>query len=154
MLNAEIKAQLDQYIKLLEGPVVLKVSAGEDQDTEAFVNEIASMSDLITLEHTELPRTPSFTVGDRITFAGVPMGHEFTSFVMALLQVAGRKPKVDDKVIDQIKDLTKSKEIQGEVRFSDAVGDIFVPGKRIKAFKLTDRNSFAQTENQSGKRTD
>jgi alkyl hydroperoxide reductase subunit F len=33
------------------------------------------------------------------------MGHEFTSFVMALLQVAGRKPKVDDKVIDQIKDL-------------------------------------------------
>ena len=105
MLNAEIKAQLDQYIKLLEGPVVLKVSAGEDQDTEAFVNEIASMSDLITLEHTELPRTPSFTVGDRVTFAGVPMGHEFTSFVMALLQVAGRKPKVDDKVIDQIKDL-------------------------------------------------
>ena len=49
-------------------------------------------------------------------------------------------------VIEQIKDLTRSKEIQGEVRFSDAVGDIFVPGKRIKAFKLTDRNSFEQTE--------
>ena len=49
-------------------------------------------------------------------------------------------------VIEQIKDLTRSKEIQGEVRFSDAVGDIFVPGKRIKSFKLTDRNSFQQTE--------
>ena len=105
MLNAEIKAQLQQYIGMLEGPVVLKVSAGEDKDTEEFVNEIASMSDLISVVPTELPRTPSFTVGDRITFAGVPMGHEFTSFVMALLQVAGRKPKVDDKVIDQIKDL-------------------------------------------------
>ena len=105
MLNAEIKAQLKQYIGMLEGPVVLKVSAGEDKDTEEFVNEIASMSDLISVVPTELPRTPSFTVGDRITFAGVPMGHEFTSFVMALLQVAGRKPKVDDKVIDQIKDL-------------------------------------------------
>ena len=54
-------------------------------------------------------------------------------------------------VIEQIKDLTRSKEIQGEVRFSDAVGDIFVPGKRIKSFKLTDRNAFEQTENQSGK---
>ena len=105
MLNAEIKAQLKQYIGMLEGPVVLKVSAGEDKDTEEFVNEIASMSDLISVVPTELPRTPSFTVGDRITFAGIPMGHEFTSFVMSLLQVSGRKPKVDDKVIDQIKDL-------------------------------------------------
>ena len=105
MLGAEIKAQLEQYIQLLEGEVVLKVSAGTDKDMEAFVNEIASMSDLIQVVPAVLPRTPSFTVGDRITFAGVPMGHEFTSFVMALLQVSGRKPKVDDKVIDQIKDL-------------------------------------------------
>ena len=49
-------------------------------------------------------------------------------------------------VIEQIIDLTKSKEIQGEVRFSDAVGDIFVPGKRIKSFKLTDRKTFEQVE--------
>jgi len=105
MLNAEIKSQLEQYIQLLEGEVVLKVSAGTDKDMEAFVNEIADMSDLIQVVPAVLPRTPSFTVGDRITFAGVPMGHEFTSFVMALLQVSGRKPKLDDKVIDQIKDL-------------------------------------------------
>jgi alkyl hydroperoxide reductase subunit F len=105
MLDAEIKAQLEQYIQLLEGPVVLKISAGDDMDMKAFVNDIANMSDLIDVVPAVLPRTPSFTVGDRITFAGVPMGHEFTSFVMALLQVSGRKPKVDDKVIDQIKDL-------------------------------------------------
>jgi alkyl hydroperoxide reductase subunit F len=105
MLNAEIKAQLEQYLQMLEGPVVLKVSAGNDKDLEAFVNEIASMSKLITVIPAVLPRSPSFTVGDRITFAGVPMGHEFTSFVMALLQVSGRKPKIDDKLIDRIKDL-------------------------------------------------
>jgi alkyl hydroperoxide reductase subunit F len=105
MLDAEIKAQLEQYIQLLEGPVVLKISAGDDLDMKAFVNDIANMSDLINVVPAVLPRTPSFTVGDRITFAGVPMGHEFTSFVMALLQASGRKPKVDDKVIDQIKDL-------------------------------------------------
>ena len=105
MLDAEIKKQLEQYVQMLEGPVVLKVSAGNDKEMEALVNEIASMSELITVVPAVLPRTPSFTVGDRITFAGVPMGHEFTSFVMALLQVAGRKPKIDDKVIDQIKEL-------------------------------------------------
>ena len=105
MLDAEIKAQLEQYIQLLEGPVVLKISAGDDEDMKAFVNDIANMSDLIDVVPAVLPRTPSFTVGDRSTFAGVPMGHEFTSFVMALLQVSGRRPKVDDKVIDQIKDL-------------------------------------------------
>jgi alkyl hydroperoxide reductase subunit F len=105
MLNAEIKAQLSQYLQMLEGPVVLKVSAGTDKGMEDFVNEIATMSDLITVMPAVLPRSPSFTVGDRVTFAGVPMGHEFTSFVMALLQVSGRKPKIDDKLIDRIKDL-------------------------------------------------
>ena len=105
MLSAEIKAQLEQYLKMLEGPVVLKVSAGEDKGIEDFVTEIASMSKLITVLPAVLPRSPSFTVGDRVTFAGIPMGHEFTSFVMALLQVSGRKPKIDDKLIDRIKDL-------------------------------------------------
>jgi NADH-dependent peroxiredoxin subunit F len=111
MLDAEIKKQLEQYVQMLEGPVVLKVSAGNDKEMEAFVNEIASMSELITVVPAVLPRTPSFTVGDRITFAGLPGGHEFTSFVMALLQTSGRKPKIDDKVIDQIKAL------RGEFKF-------------------------------------
>jgi alkyl hydroperoxide reductase subunit F len=115
MLDAEIKTQLEQYLALLEGVVVLKVSAGDDKDMAAFVDSIAAMSDLIQVESAELERTPSFAVGDRITFAGVPMGHEFTSFVMALLQTSGRKPKVDDGVIDQIK------ELRGEYKFETYV---------------------------------
>jgi alkyl hydroperoxide reductase subunit F len=79
---------------------------------EALVTEVASMSSKITVETAQLSRTPSFQVGDRVTFAGVPMGHEFTSLIMALLQVSGRKPKVDDKVIDQIKN------IRGEYNFT------------------------------------
>jgi len=77
-----------------------------------LVNELANMSSKIHVEQAELPRTPSFQVGDRVTFAGVPMGHEFTSLIMALLQVSGRKPKIEDKVIDQIKD------IRGEYNFT------------------------------------
>jgi alkyl hydroperoxide reductase subunit F len=59
MLDAEIKAQLEQYIQLLEGPVVLKISAGDDLDMKAFVNDIANMSDLINVVPAVLPRTPS-----------------------------------------------------------------------------------------------
>lgn len=119
LLDAEIKAQLQQYLELMEGNIVLKVSTGTDDvsnDMLELVNELASMSSYITVEKTELPKTPSFSVnrvGENtgVTFAGVPLGHEFTSLVLALLQVSGRAPKVEQKVIDQIK------EINGEYHF-------------------------------------
>ena len=111
ILDAEIKAQLEQYLQLLEGDVLLKASAGSDnvsRDMLALVDELSSMSAKIKVEHTQLERTPSFSVnriGEEtgITFAGIPLGHEFTSLVLALLQVSGRAPKVDQKLIDQIK---------------------------------------------------
>jgi alkyl hydroperoxide reductase subunit F len=105
MLDAQIKQQLEQYLALMEGDITIKISAGSNTEMTELVNELASMSSKISVEQAELPRTPSFQVGDRVTFAGVPMGHEFTSLIMALLQVSGRKPKVDDKVIDQIKNI-------------------------------------------------
>lgn len=122
-LDQEIKAQLAQYLELLEGDVVLKISAGSDeasQEMEALVDEIAKMSARITVEKTELPRTPSFSVNrvgedTGVTFAGTPLGHEFTSLVLALLQVSGRAPKVEQSVIDQIKS------IKGEYKFETYV---------------------------------
>ena len=123
MLDADIKAQLAQYLELLEGDVVLKVSAGEDEVSRemlSLVNELSSMSPRIKVETASLQRTPSFSVNrpnedTGIVFAGVPLGHEFTSLVMALLQVSGRAPKVDQKVIDQVKN------IQGEYRFESYI---------------------------------
>ncbi len=123
MLDADIKAQLAQYLELLEGDVVLKVSAGSDktsQDTLALVEELASMSPRIKVEKAELPRTPSFSVNrpgedTGVTFAGIPLGHEFTSLVLALLQVSGRAPKAEQNIIDQIKN------IRGEYQFETYV---------------------------------
>ncbi|MCW1929431.1 alkyl hydroperoxide reductase subunit F [Bhargavaea beijingensis] len=112
-LDAQIKQQLAQYLELMEGDVVLKVSAGSDkasQEMTALTDELAAMSSRIKVEQAELDRTPSFTV-DRpgeetgIVFAGTPLGHEFTSLVLALLQVSGRAPKVDEKVVKQVKNL-------------------------------------------------
>jgi NADH-dependent peroxiredoxin subunit F len=123
ILDADIKAQLDQYLQLLENDILLKVSAGTDElskDMLALVDELATMSAKIKVENTTLERTPSFSVNrigedTGVTFAGIPLGHEFTSLVLALLQVSGRAPKVDQKIIDQVKS------IQGEYHFETYV---------------------------------
>lgn len=113
MLEAAIKQQLDQYLQLMEGDVVLRVSAGEDKISNEMlelVNELASMSSRISVERATLERTPSFSVNrpseeTGIVFAGIPLGHEFTSLVLALLQVSGRAPKVDADTIKQIQNI-------------------------------------------------
>ena len=126
LLDQEFKAQLSQYLQLLEGEVHIKISAGDDdvsRDMAALLDELATMSSHIKVEKTQLERTPSFTVNrpgedTGITFAGIPLGHEFTSLVLALLQVSGRAPKVDQKVIDQIKALKGNYHFQTYVSLS------------------------------------
>ncbi|MGD6967848.1 alkyl hydroperoxide reductase subunit F [Rossellomorea vietnamensis] len=123
LLDADIKAQLAQYLELLEGDILLKVSAGDDEvsrDMLVLVDELATMSSHIKVENTELDRTPSFSVNrigedTGVTFAGIPLGHEFTSLVLALLQVSGRAPKVDQSVLDQVKNL------KGEYHFESYI---------------------------------
>ncbi|EMA6343728.1 alkyl hydroperoxide reductase subunit F [Bacillus cytotoxicus] len=123
ILDADIKAQLSQYLQLMENDILLKVSTGDDdvsKDMLALVDELTAMSSKIKVEKAQLERTPSFSVnriGEEtgITFAGIPLGHEFTSLVLALLQVSGRAPKVEQKVIDQIKN------IQGEYHFESYI---------------------------------
>ncbi|WP_183279874.1 alkyl hydroperoxide reductase subunit F [Clostridium fungisolvens] len=113
MLDSDIKGQLAQYLQLMEGDVLIKISAGSDNisnDMISLVDELASMSPRIKVERATLSKTPSFSVNridedTGVTFAGIPLGHEFTSLVLALLQVSGRPPKVDQKIIDQIKNL-------------------------------------------------
>ncbi|MEK3888840.1 alkyl hydroperoxide reductase subunit F [Bacillus sp. FSL K6-3431] len=126
LLDADIKAQLAQYLQMMEGDVLLKVSAGSDEvssDMLALVDELATMSANIKVENTELKRTPSFSVNrigkdTGVTFAGIPLGHEFTSLVLALLQVSGRPPKVDQKVIDQIKSIKDEHHFESYISLS------------------------------------
>lgn len=113
MLDQEIKQQLEQYLELLENDIVIKVSAGDDKVSNEMlelVNEISDMSSMITVEEVKLERTPSFSINRTgedtgVVFAGIPLGHEFTSLVLAFLQVSGRAPKVEDSVIEQIKNI-------------------------------------------------
>ncbi len=113
ILDTEIKNQLAEYLKLMENDIRITVSTGSDsvsKDMLALVEELAAMSEHIKVEQAELPRTPSFCINrleedTGITFAGIPLGHEFTSLVLALLQVSGRAPKIEDKLIAQVKQI-------------------------------------------------
>lgn len=115
ILEPEIKEQLQQYLQLMENPIELKVSAASDETSKKmaeFINELQAMSPKISVIEEKLERTPSFSVnrvGENtgVIFAGIPLGHEFTSLVLAILQVSGRPPKVDQKVIEQIKKIDK-----------------------------------------------
>ncbi|MFR7864144.1 MAG: alkyl hydroperoxide reductase subunit F, partial [Streptococcus salivarius] len=115
VLDKEIKTQLAQYLNLLESDIVLQTDLGDDDNSrkvKEFLDEIAAMSDRISLESTHLKRQPSFGIAQkgqksRVIFSGLPMGHEFTSFILALLQVSGRPPKVDEDTIERIKKIDK-----------------------------------------------
>ncbi|WP_018704077.1 alkyl hydroperoxide reductase subunit F [Anaeromusa acidaminophila] len=114
LLDAEIRAQLSQYLPLLESEITITANAAADaasKNMTALVEELASLSPKINWEEGVLPRSPSFRIQQKgaaggIVFAGIPLGHEFTSLVLALLQVSGRPPKVEDRLIRRIQALS------------------------------------------------
>jgi alkyl hydroperoxide reductase subunit F len=128
MLDATIKAQLEQYLDLLENPIELVMSlntSDASHEMQALLNDIAAMSPKITLReaHDSSLRAPSFSVArpgeaPRIRFAGIPLGHEFTSLILALLQTGGRAPKISDEQIAQIRALDVDAEFETWISLS------------------------------------
>ncbi len=114
MLDANLKTQLQGYLERLTQPVELVASLdGSEKSAELkdLLEEIATLSDKVTFaEADEDMRKPSFAIvraGTDISvrFAGIPMGHEFTSLVLALLQVGGHPSKEAQDTIERVKGL-------------------------------------------------
>ncbi|MDQ2779530.1 MAG: alkyl hydroperoxide reductase subunit F [Pseudomonadota bacterium] len=114
MLDSNLKSQLQAYLERLQHPVEVVASLddrGASDEMREFLNDIDGLNPLLTVRHDgDDSRWPSFSVGKtgeaaRVQFAAVPMGHEFTTLVLALLQAGGHPPKVDADVIEQIKSL-------------------------------------------------
>ena len=114
MLDQNTSAQLKTLLERLESPIeIVATLNGSDKSDKIkeLVTEIAELSNLVTARFDGTnSRAPSFgiaKVGEqpRVNFAGLPMGHEFTSLILALLQVSGYAPKVSDEVLAQIKGL-------------------------------------------------
>ncbi|MBT9596066.1 MAG: alkyl hydroperoxide reductase subunit F [Vitreoscilla sp.] len=114
MLDTALQTQLKTYLEKLQRPIELVASLDDgtaSQQMRTLLGQIAALSPQVTLvERDDGERTPSFSIGEpgqpaRIRFAGLPMGHEFTSLVLALLQTGGHPPKVDAALIEQIQAL-------------------------------------------------
>lgn len=120
MLDANLKTQLKAYLEKVTQPFEIVASlddSDKSRELRELLQEIVGLTDKITLrEDGSDARKPSFALerpGADISlrFAGIPMGHEFTSLVLALLQVGGHPSKLDAAVIEQIKNL------EGEFNF-------------------------------------
>ncbi|NRF46491.1 alkyl hydroperoxide reductase subunit F [Pseudomonas stutzeri] len=120
MLDSNLKTQLKAYLEKVTQPfeIVASLDDGEkSRELLSLLQDIAGLSDKITLKTDgDDARKPSFSlnrIGGNISlrFAGIPMGHEFTSLVLALLQVGGHPSKTAPEVIEQIKAL------DGDYRF-------------------------------------
>lgn len=121
MLDETLKGQLKAYLERLTKPVELVASLDDSEGArqmKELLTEIEALSDKITLvvRTDDAERKPSFLItnpgatnGPR--FAGVPLGHEFTSLVLALLQVGGHPSKEPQAIQDQIRSL------EGEFHF-------------------------------------
>ncbi|WP_088280081.1 alkyl hydroperoxide reductase subunit F [Ideonella sp. A 288] len=114
MLDTALQTQLKAYLDKLQRPIELVASLDDGESSQQLrrlLTQIASLSPKVVLvERDDAERKPSFSIGlpgepARIRFAGLPMGHEFTSLVLALLQTGGHPPKVSDEVIAQAKGL-------------------------------------------------
>jgi len=114
MLDETLKSQLQQYLQKLVAPVEITAvldNSEASKEMRTLLEDIGQLSSQVTVrEENNLPnaRTPSFYISrpgetPRICFAGIPMGHEFTSLVLALLQTGGHPPRITDEQIAQIR---------------------------------------------------
>jgi len=112
MLDANMKTQLKTYLEKVTRPFEIVASlddSAKSDELRTLVHDIAALTDKITIrEDGDDERRPSFALQRpdadmHLRFAGIPMGHEFTSLVLALLQTGGHPPKLSDEKIEQIK---------------------------------------------------
>ncbi|OEZ61480.1 MULTISPECIES: alkyl hydroperoxide reductase subunit F [unclassified Duganella] len=128
MLDATLKTQLKAYLEKVVQPIEIVASLDDSakaREMEELLQEIVLLSDKITLvkRTDDAERKPSFSINRPgtdigVRFAGVPMGHEFTSLVLALLQVGGHTIKFDDAVIEQIRNLDGDYEFETFISLS------------------------------------
>jgi len=115
MLDAAIKNQLQAYLGKVSHDVEITASldnSEKSQEIRTMLQEITALSSRLSYRESneDNERKPSFALNRAgsnmgVRFAGIPMGHEFTSLVLALLQVGGHPPKASDEVIEEIRNL-------------------------------------------------
>ena len=114
MLDADLKQQLGALMSRVSLPIEIAAQLDDSaasREMRALIADIAALSDKITVvERDDGARAPSFAINRvasdiGVRFAAIPLGHEFTSLVLALLQVGGHPAKLDAEIVEQIRAL-------------------------------------------------
>ncbi len=113
MLDQDLKTQLAAYLEKLQQPIELVASLDDSdaaRELDALLADIAALSPMISRAAGNDPRTPSFLIRRtgsdvQVGFAAIPLGHEFTSLVLALLQVGGHPVRIDAALAAQVRAL-------------------------------------------------
>jgi alkyl hydroperoxide reductase subunit F len=115
MLDAGLKEQLKAYLERVTRPIEITANLDDSdasQELRGLLDDLVSLSPQISVQAgtDSAERTPSFALSTpgqdiHLRFAGIPLGHEFTSLVLALLQVGGHPSKLAQDVIEQVKNL-------------------------------------------------
>ncbi|MBL8397424.1 MAG: alkyl hydroperoxide reductase subunit F [Candidatus Accumulibacter sp.] len=112
MLDVNVQAQVRAYLEKIQQPIELIASLDDSDHARQIsdlLDDLAGWSDKIRVRSDgQAVRRPSFAIArageaPRISFAGLPMGHEFTSLILALLQTGGHPPKAEASLIESIR---------------------------------------------------
>jgi alkyl hydroperoxide reductase subunit F len=121
VLDPALTQQLTSHLELVQRPVTLVATVDDGEKSRQMLellHEVAALSEQVTVERHEAGdaepgrRVPSFDVvrdgtDVSVRFSCIPLGHELTSFVLALLHVGGHPPAVSDEVADQIRSVDR-----------------------------------------------
>ena len=126
MLDQQLKDQLQAYMGKIQRPITLTASLDDSQGAQEMrelLNEIASLSDRVSVDDSGTDaRKPSFVISPTgqthgVRFAAIPLGHEFTTLVLALLWTGGHPPKLGQEIIDRIVSLVAGTSFSARCRF-------------------------------------
>ena len=122
LFSADILAQLDSVFSKMENPVILKLYLNDNPvsaQLQEYMDAIAERTDKISvIKETSSESAPYVSIlrqnGDDtgIAFHGVPGGHEFTSFIIGIYNASGTGQKLEEPVLQKIKQISEQKDLK------------------------------------------
>ncbi len=127
MLEQQLKDQLQAYMGKIQRPITLTASLDASpaaQEMRELLQEVTSLSDMVSFNEAGTDaRKPSFVISQAghthgVRFAAIPLGHEFTTLVLALLWTGGHPPKISQEIIDRITSLETECDFEAYISLS------------------------------------
>jgi glutaredoxin-like protein len=159
VLNKELQKQVKKLLDPMKNKITIALFTTTDEcescePTQQIITEVAELSDKVEVKIYDLKTdtdevsryniemAPSFVILDQegqykgVKFNGIPAGHEFNSFLSALVEMSGVESEVPQEFMDRVAKIDKPINIKVFVTMSCP----HCPGAVQKAHKLAMMN--------------